>query len=106
MKQTEPDQPALSDLLRENEALKRQIQELKSAGNGASHAAPSGEIWRPSAVTIWAIFLVAVVLVGIAFMSGYVPLMKRREVIAGEAREQERARQRVEVVEVQRSSGQ
>ena len=106
MKQTEPDQPFLSDLLRENEALKRQIQELKSAGNGASQATPPDEIWRPSAVTIGAIFLGAVVLVVIAFISGYIPLMKRREVIAGEAREQERALQRVEVVEVQRSSGQ
>src|SRR5215831_5465704 len=106
MKQTEPDQPALTDLLRENEALKRQIQQLKSAGNGASSAASSHEIWRPSATTIWAIFLGAAVLVVIAFISGYMPLVKRREVIAGEAREQERALPRVEVVEVQRSSGQ
>ncbi len=104
MKHTEPDQPAFSDLLRENEALKRQIQELKSASNGASHAASSSEIWRPSATTIWGIFLAAVVLTAIAFISGYIPLMKRRDLIAGEAREQERARQRVEVVEVRRSS--
>jgi len=103
MKPPEPDQTPLSDLLRENEALKRQIQELKSARNGASHAAPPGDVWRPSALTIWAIFLTALVLVVIAFLSGYMPLMKRRAVIAGEAREQERALQRVEVIEVRRA---
>lgn len=105
MKPPEPNQPALSDLLRENDALKRQIQEFKSAGNGSSHAAGSGEVWRPSAATVWAIFLTALVLVAIAFLSGYLPLMKRRAVIAGEAHEQERALPRVEVVEVRRSSG-
>lgn len=104
MKQTEPDQSALSDLLRENEALKREIQNLKSAGNGASHQAPSGEIWRPSATAIWAIFLTAIVIVGIAFLSGYLPLVKRRALIISEAREQERAVPRVDVVEVRRSS--
>ena len=33
MRHTEPDQPGLSDLLRENEDLRRQIQALKTAGN-------------------------------------------------------------------------
>src|SRR6185369_8999781 len=103
MKDTNPDPSSLSDLLRENETLKRQIQELKSAGSGASHTAQSGEIWRPSAITIWSIFLACVLLVVIAFLSGYLPLLKRRAVIAGEAREQERALERVEVIEVRRS---
>ncbi len=104
-KPTETD-PGVSDLMRENEALKRQIEELKSASAGASQAAPSSDVWHPSATTIWAIFLGAVVLVAIAFLSGYMPLVKRREVVAGEAREQERSLPRVEVVEVKRSSGQ
>ena len=103
MKHTEPDQPGLSDLLRENEALKRQIQELKTTGNGDSHAGQSRKVWHPSAITIWAIFLAVVVLVVVAFLTGYTPLLKRREVIAGEAHEQERALQRVEVIEVRRS---
>jgi RND family efflux transporter MFP subunit len=105
MKRTDPDQPEITELLRENEALKRQLQELKGAANGASHGQPGSEVWRPSSAAIWAIFLGAIVLVAIAFLSGYIPLMKRRAVIAGEAREQERALQRVEVVRVQRSSG-
>lgn len=104
MRHTEPDQPGLSDLLRENEALKRQIQELETAGNGAPHADQSPKVWRPSAITIWAIFLVVVVLVVVAFISGYRPLEKQRDLIAGEAREQARAPQRVEVIEVGRSS--
>ncbi len=106
MRHAEPDRPELSDLVRENEALKRQIQELKTAGNGASHAAPSPRVWRPSAITMWAIFLVAVVLVVVAFLSGYMPLEKRRDLIAGEAREQAQALQRVEVIEVRRASDQ
>ncbi len=103
MKDTNPDQPALSDLQRENQALKRQIQELQSAHSGASPSGPAGEVWRPSATTIWAIFLASILIVVIAFLSGYLPLQKRTAVIAGEAREQERALPRVEVVQVQRS---
>ncbi len=104
MRRTEPDQPGMSDLLRENEDLKRQLQELKTAGNGASPGGLPAKVWRPSAITIWAIFLTAVVLVVVAFFSGYVPLWKRRDLIASEAREQERALPRVEVIEVGHSS--
>src|SRR5579862_7873517 len=100
MKHTEPDQPGLSDLLRENEELKRQIHELKTAGNGAPHAEPVPQTWRPSAITIWAIFLAAVVAVVVAFFLGNRPLEKRREVIAGEAKDQEKALQKVDVIEV------
>ena len=105
MRHTEPDQPGLSDLLRENEDLKRQIQELKSTGNGAAHAAASPDVWRPSAITIWAIFLAVVALAVVAFIAGYIPLQKRQDLIAGETREQERAAQRVEVIRVERSPG-
>ena len=88
MRHTEPDQPGMSDLLRENEDLKRQIQELKTAGNGSplpGRPRKCGAL-RPS--RIWAIFLTAVVLVVVAFVSGYMPLLKRRDLIAGEAHEQ------------------
>jgi RND family efflux transporter MFP subunit len=104
MRHTEPDQPGLSDLLRENQELKRQIQELRSSGHHASHAGPSPEVWRPSAVTIWAIFLGVVVLIVIAFLSGYMPLLKRRDVVAGEARDRERALPRMDVMVVGRST--
>jgi RND family efflux transporter MFP subunit len=104
MRRTEPDEPGMSDLLRENEDLKRQIQELKTAGNGASPVGLPAKVWRPSAISMWAIFLTVIVLVVVAFVSGYLPLRKRQDLIAGEAREQERALQRVEVIEVSRSS--
>jgi RND family efflux transporter MFP subunit len=104
MKHAEPDQPGLSDLLKENEDLKRQIEQLKGAGNGSSHAGPSPKVWRPSGIAIWAIFLTVFVLVLVAFISGYIPLQKRRNLIEGEAREQQRALTRVEVMQVGRSS--
>lgn len=104
MRRTEPDEPGMSDLLRENEDLKRQIHELKT-GNGAGPAGLPARVWRPSAISIWAIFLTVTVLVVVAFVSGYIPLKKRRDLIAGEAREQERALERVEVIEVRPSSG-
>jgi len=102
MRHAEPDQPGLSDLLRENEDLKRQIQELKSAG--PAHGEPPPAVWRPSAIAIWAIFLLVAILVVVAFFSGYMPLKKRQELIAAEARDQEHALQRVEVIQVGRSA--
>ena len=89
-------------LLKENEELRRQLSELRAGAHGA---AASGKVWHPSAITIWAIFLGVVVLVLVAFLAGYIPLQKRRAVIAGEAHEQESARPRVEVIEVGRASG-
>jgi len=103
MRRTEPDREQ-EKLLRENEDLKRQIQELKGAGNGSPHAGPLSKLWHPSAITIWAIFLAVTALIVVGFLSGYVPLRKRRELIASEAREQQRALPRVEVIEVGRSS--
>ncbi len=44
-------------------------------------------------------------IIAVAFLSGYIPLQKRRAVIAGEAHEQERALPRVEVIEARRATG-
>jgi RND family efflux transporter MFP subunit len=96
--------PEQERLLKENQDLKRQIQELKASVNGIPHAGPSPKVWHPSAITIWAIFLAVIVLIVVAFLSGYLPLQKRRDVIASEAHEQERALPRVEVMEVGRAS--
>lgn len=60
--------------------------------------------WRPSGITIWAIFLGAVVLAAIAFFAGYIPLQNRKAVIAGEAREIQQSLPRVNAIQVQRSS--
>jgi RND family efflux transporter MFP subunit len=102
MRQTEPDPNGLSDLLRENEELKRQIEALKH-GSGGFHPAAGRRPWRPSATAIWAIVLFAAVLIVVAFLAGYRPLVARRNLIAAEAREQEQALQKVKVVEVRRS---
>ena len=105
MRHSEPEQSGLSELLRENEELKRQIQQLKSGDNGTHAGGPPREMWRPSAITIWVIVLGVAVLAVLAFVSGYRPLRERRDTIAAEARDQEQARQRVEVTKVARAAG-
>jgi len=92
------------DLLRENEELRRQISELKTNANGSPYATSSPKVWQPSAITIWALFLAAIVLTVVAFLAGYTPMRKQREIIAAEAREQDRSLPRVDVIEVTRSS--
>ncbi len=89
-------------LRRENEELRRQLQELR----GVSHATGGlpTSFWRPSRVTIWALCLFVVVIFIIAFLSGYVPLHRRSIVIADEAHERAQALPRVQVVTVVRSS--
>jgi RND family efflux transporter MFP subunit len=61
-------------------------------------------VWNPSGATIWSIVFLAVVLLVVAFFAGYIPLQKRRALIASEAQQQEAALPRVEVVQVGRSS--
>ena len=102
MRHTEPDPNGLSDLLRENEELKRQIETLKG-GSGGSSAPAHRQPWRPSATAVWAIFLLAMVSIVVAFLAGYRPLAKRRDLIAAEAHEEGAALQKVTVVEVRRS---
>ena len=88
-------------LRKEIEDLKRQLQQRQAAPHGSS---PAGQIWRPSGVTIAALFLGVTVLAVIAFLAGYIPLQKRTAVIRREAEEREQAVPRVEVIEVGRSS--
>ena len=112
MRHTEPDQPEFKDveqstqeqLRRENEDLKRQIQEHKRIGHGSPPAALAGKLWHPSAITLWSITLGITLLLVAAFLAGYIPLRKRETVIRNQAREQEQALPRVDVLEVGRSS--
>ena len=112
MRHIEPDQPespALDEtteerLRRENEELKRQLQEQKRLTHGSPHAAVSGKVWHPSSVTLWSITLGITLLIVAAFFAGYIPLQKRENVIRTQAREQEEALPRVDVLEVGRSS--
>ena len=91
-------------LRRENEDLRRQLAALKRPAHGSSDSTTPASRWRPSAITIWVIFLASIVLVAVAFFAGYIPLRKRQATIRAETQEQERALPRVEVVEVGRSS--
>jgi len=59
--------------------------------------------WHPSNHTIWAITLGVVVAIIIAFLGGYVPLAKRKALIAGEALERQEALPRVRVVQLTRA---
>jgi multidrug efflux pump subunit AcrA (membrane-fusion protein) len=92
-------------LSQEIEDLKRQLREQKGLAGGSSHATLARP-WRPSGVTMGALFLGAAVLVVVAFFSGYLPLQKRKALIVGEAQDNEQALPRIEVIEVGRSSGQ
>ena len=86
-------------LRREIEDLKRQLQ--RQSSHEASHA---GQVWRPSGVTIAALFLGVTVLLAVAFLAGYIPLQKRTTVIRREAAEREQGVPRVDVIEVGRGA--
>ena len=111
MRYTEPNQPeeisvqesTEEHLRKEVEDLKRQLRDQKGLVDGTAHTALR-KPWHPSAITIWALFLGAVVLLVVAFFAGYIPLQKRNALIGSQALEQEQAVPRVEVIEVGRSS--
>lgn len=86
-------------LRRENEELRRQLQEHQAGAHGGSHPA----LWRPSGITIAVIFLVLTAAIVAAFFGGYIPLQRRQAQIRGEARDLEQALPRVEVIAVERS---
>ena len=117
MRYTEPNQPeeidapgsAEEQLRREVEDLKRQLREQKGLTHGPAAGTAHGasphalaKPWHPSSVTIWSLFLGAIVLIVVAFFAGYIPLQKRNAVIGVQAQEQEDALPRVEVIEVGR----
>lgn len=98
----EHDGSSEESLRRENEELRRQIQQLRSASH-ASAGVPTS-IWRPSPLTLWALGLVVLLLLVIAFVAGYLPLLHRNRLIIDEAQHRERTLPRVTVVTVGRSS--
>lgn len=105
MRYTEPDPPQTveENLRRENERLKEELEKLR----GEHHSATvPHNIWKPSAVTIWAIFLGAALLTVIAFFAGYIPMRSNKEVIAAEAREVRETLPRMNVIRVGRSTRQ
>src|SRR4051794_9248433 len=88
----------------ENETLKRQLAELQEPGRNGNDHGHSVHLWRPSGITISALFLTACILLVVAFFAGYLPLQKRNALIVAEAQEQEHSIPRVEVAPVLRSS--
>jgi RND family efflux transporter MFP subunit len=91
-------------LRKENEALRRQILDLQEKEHSSAHTGPPTKLWRPSALTIWCLFLAATVLLIVGFLAGYIPLEKRQKLIRAESHQQEQALPRVEVIQVGRSS--
>jgi RND family efflux transporter MFP subunit len=81
-----------SELRQENEELRRQL---------AEHRKP----WRPSSFVIWAIALVAIVVIVAAFFAGYIPLKTRDTLIRTEAASDANALPRVDVITVGRALG-
>ncbi|HEX4771547.1 MAG TPA: efflux RND transporter periplasmic adaptor subunit [Bryobacteraceae bacterium] len=113
MRYSESDRPptefassAEETLRRENEELRRQLQQLLAAHTATGHPGTGvpGRLWRPSSTTIWALGLFVMVLLVIAFFAGYLPLHRRSVVIADEARDRAQAVPRVPVVTVGKSS--
>ena len=103
MRYAEPDPPETmvsetteDQLRRENRELQRQLDELKKP----AHSGTPRNLWRPSPVTIWAIFLELAAVVVVAFLAGYIPLQKRRAVVAAMAHEEEQALPRVTVTKL------
>jgi RND family efflux transporter MFP subunit len=90
------------NLRKEIEDLKRQLIEQR----GLIQTPSNHRIWRPSAITLWAIFLAIAAGIVFAFFAGYIPLQRRMAIIRSEAQEQEQEQtvRRVEVAGVERSS--
>ncbi|HEY1948985.1 MAG TPA: efflux RND transporter periplasmic adaptor subunit [Bryobacteraceae bacterium] len=95
---------AEEQLRRENEALKRQIQELRGQPAPAVHIPIPAKAWRPSRYTIWSIVLGLAILAVVAFLAGYIPQAHQKSVIDNEALERDQALPRATVMQVSRSS--
>jgi RND family efflux transporter MFP subunit len=107
MRYSESDLPSTESteesLRRENEELRRQLALLRTPAHGHEQVVPA-KLWRPSRLTITVIVLGVLLLLGLAFFAGYLPMTKRNTLIINEATERERSLPRVEVVTVGHSS--
>ena len=92
----------VDDLRRENEALRRELQELRVAPHGADDA--PANLWRPSRLTLAVLGVGLLVLAVFAFFAGYLPFHSRTLTIADEANSREHTLPHVGVVTVRYSS--
>lgn len=88
-------------LRQENEALRREIGQLRGAPQ--EHTGVPASLWHPSRLTISVIALAMALILGLAFFAGYLPRKKRTTLIANEASAREQALPRVEVIPVVQS---
>ena len=87
-------------LRRENEELRRRLQEHQAQAHGPAPV----RMWHPSGLTIAVILIGLIVCIVGAFFAGYVPLRKRQALIQSQAQVFEQSLPRVEVIPVERSS--
>jgi RND family efflux transporter MFP subunit len=105
MRPSNPYEPDTEEGLREeNRALRQQLEALKGSVHAPSHTRVPRDLWRPSSVTLWSIALGAAVLIGLAFLAGYIPLQKRKALIGSEAIAEQVSLPRVDVIQVGRSA--
>jgi RND family efflux transporter MFP subunit len=83
------------------EELKRELREQRER-----HASVPPQRWKPSGITITALFLGFVVLLIGAFFAGYIPLQKREALVLAEAEEHDKGLPRMEVMQVGRAPSQ
>ena len=111
MRFIEPDQPEPQELAaaevaerlqREVDQLKQQLREHQRLNKNTPHTAISGRVWHPSGLTMALIFIATTVVIAAAFLAGYIPRTKRNVELRSEARQQEQALPRVEVIQVGR----
>jgi RND family efflux transporter MFP subunit len=88
--------------------LQRRIEELERElrQRHEQHPAAPVDRWKPSRLTVTALFLGFVVLVIGAFLAGYVPLQRREALVRAAAEEHDKGLPRMEVMQVGRGSGQ
>src|SRR2546426_10112708 len=99
MRHAEPDLPGSEvdtatteeRLRRENQDLKRQLEELKRSSHGSSRGDLSVKLWNPSGVTIWSIVFMAAVRLPGAVLLGYVARRERPGLLVREAQTQRAA---------------
>ena len=90
-------------LQRRIEELERELRE-QQRGLAAPHV-PTNQ-WKPSRLTITALFLGFVILLIGAFLAGYIPLQRREALVRAAAEEHDQGLPRMEVMQVGRAKGQ
>ena len=104
--ETEDTHSVEQELRREVEELRQKLYEhqlLLEERKGGVHAPLKST--RPSRAAVWALVLLVVVVVAIAFFAGYLPRQRQEATVAAEVSAQEQAAPRVMVATVEPSKG-